>query len=90
MSAANLVNKFRRASTFILTDGATRDDDGDKTVAQCSSSTSSTAQKKPALLRSRVAIHEKVSGSLKLAMQKCSSVSNALTSQRYVESLISP
>ena len=85
MSAAKLVNKFRRASTFILADGSARDDDDDKTVAQYSSST---AQKRPALLRSKAAIHEKVTGSLKLAKQKCSSASNALAPQKYAESMI--
>jgi len=90
MSAAKLVNKFRRASTFILADGTTRDDDGDRAMAQCSNSTSSTAQKRPALLRSRAAIHERVTGSLKLAKQKCSSASNALAPRRYVKRMILP
>jgi len=81
MSATKLVSKFRRASTFI------RDDDGDKTLTQCSSSTGSTVQKRTTLLRSRASLHEKVTESLKLAKQKCTPAST-VASQKYVESII--
>lgn len=80
MSAAKLVNKFRRAA---------RNDSSDQTVAQYSCSMNSAAQKRPALLRPRTSLHEKVTGSLKLAKQKYSPASSTLALQRYVKSKIS-